>query len=57
MTRTILIHLNISAPDDDERAPEEIAEAIRGAIEVGSDDEHLDDLTIVTALVEELEAR
>lgn len=52
--RTILVHLNVSVPDDDTRSMGEIAEAIEGAIEVGSDDPSLQGLAIHTALVDEV---
>lgn len=41
MPRTILVHLNVTAPDDDARSADEIADAILAALEVGSD--HPDD--------------
>jgi hypothetical protein len=52
--RTILMHLNVSVPADDNRSIGEIAEAIEGAIEVGSDDPSLAGLVIQTALVDEV---
>ena len=38
MPRTILVHLNVTVPDDDSRTFGEIGEAIEAALEVGSDD-------------------
>lgn len=52
--RTVLVHLNVELPDDDERTAEQVTRAIEGAIEVGSDDPALDGLTVVVALSEEV---
>lgn len=54
MPRTILIHLNVEAPDTDERTADEIVAAVMGALEVGSDDGSVRDLEIVNALSEEI---
>jgi hypothetical protein len=54
MPRTILIHLNVEAPDDDPRTFVEIEEAVKGALEVGSDDPSLDGLTIEVTMAEEI---
>jgi hypothetical protein len=54
--RTILIHLNVTLDRADERAVEDIVDAVRGAIEVGLDPEHtnLDPSQVVVALAEEI---
>lgn len=63
MTRTILIHLNVEASDEDTRTPEEIADAVGEAISFVQEqpdhdpDVHLYGLTFAVPLVEELEAR
>ncbi len=54
MSREILVHLNVAAPTDDTRTPDEIADAILGAIEVGRDDDSLRRLEIVCPLAEEV---
>lgn len=54
MSRTILVHLNVTVPEGDDRSMEEIVAAIEGALEVGSDDESVRSLEIVTALAEEI---
>lgn len=54
MPREILVHLNVQVPDGDDRPAEEIGQAIQGAIEVGSDNESVDGLTIEVALVDEI---
>ena len=53
--RTILVHLNVTVPDDDYRSIGHIAEAIEGAIQVGSDDPSLLGLVIVTAAVDQID--
>lgn len=50
--RTVLVHLNISVPTDDDRDAENIAKAIEGALEVGSDDPTVSGLAITVALAE-----
>jgi hypothetical protein len=55
MPRTILVHLHVEAPDDDTRTPDEIADAVGGAIEVGSDDDSVRGLTFSIPLAEEIE--
>jgi hypothetical protein len=52
--RTILVHLNVEAPAADERGADEIADAILAAIEVGSDDDSVRDLTVAAPLAEEV---
>lgn len=54
MERTILIHLNVEVPDGDERSVETIEAAVRGALEVGDDDDSVGGLTITVALAEEV---
>lgn len=54
MSRTILVHLNVEAPDDDQRTADEIADAILAAIEVGSDDETVYYLKVAAPLAEEV---
>jgi hypothetical protein len=44
--RTILVHLNVTVPWNDERNPDEIADAILAAIEVGSDDDSVRSLGV-----------
>lgn len=39
MTRTVLIHLNVTVPDGDDRNADEVADAVLAAIEVGSDND------------------
>lgn len=51
---TFLVHLNVTAPEGDERTADQVATAISGALEVGSDDESLDGLTIEVVLAEEI---
>jgi hypothetical protein len=57
MTRRILVHLNVEVPEDDQREPDEIGEAIVAAAHVGSDDDSVRDLVVHNALSEELDAR
>lgn len=52
--REILVHLNVAAPVTDTRTADEIADAITGALEVGSDDDSVRDLTIVAPLAEDI---
>jgi hypothetical protein len=52
--RTVLIHLNVEAPDDDPRTAEEISAAVMGAVEVGSDDDSVSGLVIEAVLTEEV---
>lgn len=52
--RNILVHLNLELPEGDERSSDEIAFAISGAIEVGSDNEILEGIKIDIPLVEEI---
>lgn len=54
MPRTILVHLSVDVPDDDDRTPPEIAEAIQGALDVGWDDDEVRDLAVFIPLVEEV---
>jgi hypothetical protein len=53
-TREILIHLNVTVPDGDQRDSDEIERAVMGALEVGSDHDDLRGLEIVAALSEEI---
>lgn len=52
--RTVLIHLNVEVPDEDERDPEAIGQAISGVLEVGQDDDSVRDLVIFVALTDEV---
>ena len=52
--RTFLVHLHVEAPDTDERTPDQIADAIGGALEVGSDDESMHGLSFAVPLAEEI---
>ena len=52
--RTFLIHLNLELPEGDERSSDDVASAIAGAIEVGSDNEILKGIKIDIPLVEEI---
>lgn len=54
MTRTILIHLNVEVPDEDTRDYKDIVSDVEGAIEVGSDPEHVGHMTVDVALAEEI---
>lgn len=54
--RTILVHLNVAVPEEDERSAEQIADAVLGAIEVGSDDDSVRDLAITAPLAEEVDS-
>lgn len=54
MPRTILVHLNVEVPDEDERNPNQIADAIMGALEVGQDDDTVRDLVITAPLADEV---
>lgn len=44
MARTVTIPVNVSVPDGDDRTAADLAAALRGAIEVGSDDDSARDL-------------
>lgn len=64
MTRQILIHLHVEAPDSDTRDPNEIADAVGSALEFvqfeivePEDTANLTGLTFAVPLAEELEAR
>lgn len=52
--RTVLVHLNVEVPDEDERDADAIADALLGALEVGSDDESVRDLKVVAPLAEDV---
>jgi hypothetical protein len=52
MPRTVLMHLNVEVPDTDGRSVPELVAAVEAAIEVGSDNEALNDLVIETVLAE-----
>lgn len=54
MSRTILIHLNVEAHENDSRSAEEIAADVMGGIEVASEESPLSNLEIALALTEEL---
>lgn len=54
MPRTVLVHLNIEVPEADARDADAIADAVMGAIEVGSDEDSVRDLTVVVALADEV---
>jgi len=54
MPRTVLMHLNVEVPDDDDRSVPDLVRAVEGAIEVGSDDEVMKGLACV--LAEEVES-
>lgn len=51
--RTVLVHLNVEVPAGDPRTPNQIADAIIGALEVGSDDDSVRDLKPLATLAEE----
>lgn len=55
MPRTVLVHLNVGVPDDDTRTAGEIAEALLGALEVGSDDDSVRDLDVTAPLAEQID--
>jgi hypothetical protein len=48
------VHLNVQVPAGDPRTPDQIADAIEGALEVGSDDSSVRELRITTTLAEEV---
>lgn len=50
--RTVLLHLNVEVPADDDRPVSEIVAAVLGAIEVGSDDESVSGLVVECPLAE-----
>lgn len=52
--RTVLVHLNVEVPGEDQRNAEQIASALMQALEVGSDDETVYYLRPTVALTEEL---
>lgn len=52
--REFLVHLNVDAPATDGRNANEIADAILGAFEVGSDDDSVRDLAVVCPMAEEV---
>jgi hypothetical protein len=54
MPRTVLMHMNVTVPDEDERTVPELVQALEGAIEVGSDDPTVNALEVV--LAEEVES-
>ena len=54
MPRTILVHLNVSVPDDDHRTAEQVAQALMDAYDVGSLDESVWNLRPSVALAEEI---
>jgi hypothetical protein len=52
--RTVLVHLNVEVPAEDQRNAVEIASALMEALEVGSDDETVYYLRPVMVMAEEL---
>jgi hypothetical protein len=54
MSRTILVHLNVEAPDSDTRSADAIADALLAAVEVGADNELVSELEVVCPLAEEI---
>jgi hypothetical protein len=54
MSRTILLHVNADVPDSDPRSAEQIADAVRGALDVGSDDDMLAGVGLEIVLAEEV---
>lgn len=54
MPRTILVHLNVTVPDDDIRSADQIGDAIEAALEVGSDDPSVSGLEVHVVLIEEV---
>lgn len=54
MPRTILVHLSIEVPDEDDRSADQIADALLAALEVGSDDDTVRDLVVVAPLAEDV---
>jgi len=54
MPRTILIHLNVTVPDDDDRTTDEIIAAVCAMIEVVSDHDSVRDLAPTVVLAEEV---
>jgi len=45
-SRTIVIHLSVQVPDDDQRTDDQIADAVIAAVEVGQDDDSVRDLVV-----------
>jgi hypothetical protein len=54
MPRTVLVHLNVEAPDSDTRTADQIADALMGALEVGADDDSVRELSVTAPLAEEV---
>lgn len=54
MPRTILVHLNVEVPDEDDRSADQIADALLGALEVGGDDDSVRDLKVIAPLAEDV---
>lgn len=52
--RTVLVHLNVDVPAEDQRNAAEIAAALMEALEVGSDDETVYYLRPTMVMAEEL---
>ncbi len=59
MPRTILVHLNVEVPADDNRPADEIMSSVMGALEVGgvnggSEEPEVADLMVTVPLYEEI---
>lgn len=52
--REVLVHLNVEVPDTDTRTADEVADALLGAFEVGSDDDSVRDLVVCCPLAEDI---
>jgi hypothetical protein len=52
--RTVLVHLNVEAPESDTRTADQIADALMGALEVGADDDSVRELSVTAPLAEEI---
>ena len=52
--RTVLVHLNVEVPAEDQRDADKIADAIMAALEVGSDDESVYYLQPIVTLAEDV---
>ena len=57
MTRTVLVHLNIELPDTAPATADDVADEVRGALEVAAEGDHVPALTASVwdvALAEEI---
>jgi hypothetical protein len=55
VTRTILVHINVTLADTDTRTVKQVEDAIEGAINVGWDDAHTGTgMEITVAMAEEV---